>query len=136
MPPASPFPRTPRPSWPLPTLAISGGVAVLGTILAFTEGGPCVGFVTIPVAVVSWVAVAQLCLAGLRPPVWADYLRALEMLKQNPGSPEIRNLALAIGREYASLSIDFTGKFTYTDAAILDDLAAVCGVGSDSPPVA
>ena len=39
MPPAPPFPRTPRPRWPLPTLVISGVVAVLGTILAFTEGG-------------------------------------------------------------------------------------------------
>jgi len=131
---ALPFPRTPRPRWPLPTLVISGIVAVGSTIAAFSEGGVCVGFVTLPVAVVTWIVVAQLCLAGLRPVVWGDYLRALEMLKENPGSPELRRFALAIGREYAALTIGFTGKFAYSDGAVENDVAAVCG-GFDSQPV-
>jgi len=134
MPPMTPFRRTPRPAWPVQTIVAASVVAVGAVVAALSFGGFWYGLLTLPLAIVAWVLTAWFCLTRLRAPVYADYLRALELLREYPGDVELQQLALEIGREYASLTFDLSGKPTYTETAIQNDIAAASGGKDTRPP--
>lgn len=117
--------RAKKPAWPA---AVMAGVVMAGVVfvvIAWNEGGPCLGFAAAAVVAFAVLLAAQVGMAVIRPVVWGDYLKALRMLQEAPGDPNLRTQALAIGREYARLTLDFSGRHQwYTEDMIRNDVEA------------
>ena len=121
--------RRPLPEWPR-VVAIASAIAGLGTsIWAFVTGGFCLGFFVLTFAALISRLILEGCRTVLRPTVRADYLDALEVLKDNPADATCRQNALVIGREYSALSVDLSLKPQYTEMMIQEDLEAACTEG-------
>ena len=121
-----PFQRRPLPEWPR-IVVIASAVAGAGISLwAFVEGGYCLGFYVLTFAALICRLILEGCRTVLRPSVRADYLDALEVLRNNPADTSCRQNALAIGTEYSALSVDLSLRPRYTELMIQSDLQAAC----------
>ncbi|HEY0781328.1 MAG TPA: hypothetical protein VGE98_02655, partial [Thermoanaerobaculia bacterium] len=57
---------------------------------------------------------------------YETYWRCLQELKAEPGSPDLREKALAWGRYYSNLTRDRKGTTVYDEVALKNDLDAAC----------
>lgn len=64
------------------------------------------------------------------------YLEALEKLKKNPSSSDLRQQALATGRSYANLVRDNKGNTTFDEVALMNDINAACANAHAQPDMA
>ena len=60
---------------------------------------------------------------------YANYQQSLELLKQQPNNPELRQRALEWGRYYSNLTRDNRGVTVYDEVALANDLNAACAGG-------
>ena len=126
MPDTRPFRPTPLPQWPAAIPTAAALTLLLAVVVAFGEGGPCLGGVAIGVAIPLMFAATKVAHAIWKPIAWSDYRRALDALKQN-SDPSHREFALAMGRRYARFTANQTGALTYTEMQIQNDIMAASG---------
>jgi uncharacterized membrane protein len=69
---------------------------------------------------------------------FASYRQSLEILKQQPNDPELRQKALEWGRYYSNLTRDNKGVTVYDEVALANDINAACagGVHAANDPTA
>jgi hypothetical protein len=60
---------------------------------------------------------------------FANYRQSLELLKQQPNNPELRQRALELGRYYSNLTRDNRGVTVYDEVALANDINAACAGG-------
>jgi hypothetical protein len=60
---------------------------------------------------------------------YASYRQSLELLKQQPNDPELRQRALEWGRYYSNLTRDNRGVTVYDEVALANDINAACAGG-------
>jgi hypothetical protein len=65
---------------------------------------------------------------------WGAYQEALQRLRSNPGSAELRVQALAWGRSYYSLARNDGAPTIYDEMALANDLNASAGTGTPPAP--
>ena len=61
---------------------------------------------------------------------FANYRQSLELLKQQPNNPELRQRALELGRYYSNLTRANRGVTVYDEVALANDINAACAGGS------
>lgn len=61
-----------------------------------------------------------------------SYRRSLELLKQHPSNPDLRQRALEWGRHYSNLTRDKRGVTVYDEVALANDINAACA-GAGNP---
>ena len=100
-------------------------------------GVGCIGFIMLA-AVSAFVVGVGLYLYRLRQineqlqHSFANYRQSLEILKQQPNNPELRQRALEWGRHYSNLTRDNRGVTVYDEVALANDINAACAGGVDS----
>jgi hypothetical protein len=68
---------------------------------------------------------------------YGTYQEALQQLKANPTSADLRRQALDLGRAYSNLTRNKKGVTVYDEMALMNDIgAATAGAGAKSTPVA
>jgi hypothetical protein len=65
-----------------------------------------------------------------------NYRGALNLLKQRPTDPELRQRALALGREYSNLTRNKKGVTIYDEVALSNDINAACAAAVQVRPTA
>lgn len=60
---------------------------------------------------------------------FANYRQSLELLKQQPNNPELRQKTLEWGRYYSSLTRDNKRVTVYDEVALANDMNAACAGG-------
>src|SRR5436305_12048994 len=61
---------------------------------------------------------------------FASYRQSLEVLKQQPNNPELRQKTLEWGRYYSNLTRDNKGVTIYDEVALANDINAACAGGA------
>jgi hypothetical protein len=64
---------------------------------------------------------------------FASYQQSLEILKQQPNNPELRQRALEWGRYYSNLTRENRGVTVYDEVALANDINAACAGGDRAP---
>ena len=57
---------------------------------------------------------------------FTSYRQSLELLKQQPNDPELRQKALGLGRYYSNLTRSNKGVTVYDEVALSNDINAAC----------
>ena len=57
---------------------------------------------------------------------YMNYRQSLELLKQQPNDPELRQKALGLGRYYSNLTRSNKGVTVYDEVALSNDINAAC----------
>lgn len=83
----------------------------------------CVGIFVIAIIAGVFISIEQQkqLAAGLK-----AYQESLERLKGDPNNPELRQLALQLGRVYSNLTRDKKGVTVYDEVALKNDIDAAC----------
>lgn len=63
---------------------------------------------------------------------YESYRKSLELLKQQPSNPDLRQRALEWGRHYSNLTRDKRGVTVYDEVALANDINAACA-GAGNP---
>lgn len=63
---------------------------------------------------------------------YESYRQSLELLKQHPSNPDLRQRALEWGRHYSNLTRDKKGITVYDEVALANDINAACA-GAGNP---
>jgi hypothetical protein len=58
------------------------------------------------------------------------YQDSLERLKASPSNPDLRQLTLALGRQYSNLTRDKKGVTVYDEMAVMNDISAATAAAS------
>src|SRR5690348_9095785 len=84
------------------------------------------GLAWIVLIAIAWWVIAQMMKGYNHEEAKKKYLHNLEMLKQDPNNPDLRQATLAMGRYYSNLMRDSKGHTTFDELALKNDIDAAC----------